>query len=169
MMYLPPRVINYTTSKPARSRALLVQSMEPTALFFRVCMGATNKTKPSHPTPFRAGFGLTTVHDSSFVVRPRDTRASTRGRTRRDGRTGWRDTHAHDDDDDDDRPTRFRQGVLRRRFRPQQVARRPCGACAKSDRAFDSIPERGRMMDTRREIRRRRPGRMDERMDGRTE
>ena len=55
--------------------------MEPTALFF-VCVCvvcATNKTKPSHPTPFRAGFGLTTVHDSSFVfvVRPRDTRART--------------------------------------------------------------------------------------------
>ena len=145
MMYLPPRVINYTTSKPARSRALLAQSMEPTALFF-VCvyMGATNKTKPSHPTPFRAGFGLTTVHDSSFVVRrPSSGYAREDGRrTRRDGRTGWRDTHAHDDDDDDDRPTRFRQGVLRRRFRPQQVARRPCGACAKTDRAFDSIPGR---------------------------
>ena len=92
-MYLPPRVINYTTSKPARSRALLVQSMEPTALFFVCVCGRVPPTKQNPPTlplsvPVLDSRPFTTRRSSSSSVLGIRARRSEDGPGGTDGRGG---------------------------------------------------------------------------------
>jgi len=82
-MYLPPRVINYTTSKPARSRALLVQSMEPTALFF-VCVWVP-PTKQNPPT---LPLSVPVLDSRPFTTRRSSFVLGIRARRREDGPGG---------------------------------------------------------------------------------